>query len=234
MDQAVFWLLVIGVPSAVYLAGWGLSKVPRVVRGWRYDWAEAKHLTGPQFVYDDPVPDFYGAASLADEEAWAGRGPSASYEEWLAEGYEGDWLAQTRADLAPETLDVSAEVAAVLVAALDDSGPGEAPSVDPGPDPMSALEGQERSEGSPEPDSHPVDMAAGVWFPGVDPGGVSSQGPTPPAPTRLADIGDIMDANLAADVAAYQRAQDDQVRAWCSGWEAERREFTRQLAEAWA
>lgn len=27
---------------------------------------------------------------MADDEAWGGRGPSASYEEWLAEGQAGD------------------------------------------------------------------------------------------------------------------------------------------------
>ena len=191
-SQAVALALVALCAVAVLgLAVWGLSKVPRLVRGWRYDWARAKHLTGLPVVEEVPGRDFYGSMSLADEPAWL-PAPVA---------HEEDWLAQTRADLAPEALD---------------SGPGETPSVDPGPDP------DDDEPLSPPPLSHPV------WRnPKITPADL-------PDDERLADTGDILGAHLAADVAAYQRAQDDQVRAWCSGWERERREFTRQLAEAWA
>jgi len=120
-DEALFWLVVVGVAPALYLAGWGLSKVPRLVRGWRYDWAEAKHLTGLPVVEEVPDRDFYGSMSLADEAAsradWQAVGDDLR---WAMEHFEPDWLAQTRAELTPEALD---------------SGPGETPSVDPGPDP---------------------------------------------------------------------------------------------------
>jgi hypothetical protein len=224
-DEALFWLLVIGVPCALYLAGWGLSKVPRLVRGWRYDWAEAKHLTGPPVVEPEPDRDFYGAASLADELAWLAAQPEVAHERLPT----ADERTQMLAELAPETLDVSTEVAAALVAALDDSGPGEAPSVDPGPDPI-VLHMLPEAEAEQWLRDHADDYQPRLIPAHVEPRDWVAE----LAPSRLADTGDIMDANLAADVAAYQRAQNDQVRAWCSGWERERREFTRHLAEAWA
>jgi len=255
MDQAVFWALVTGVPSAVYLAVWGLSKVLRLVRGWRYDWSQAKHLTGPPVAVEVPGRDFYGAASLADELAWLSAPVGcteacASYQDGRCNELcgpgeyppEPDWRAQTRADLAPEALD---------------SGPGEAPSVDLGPDPdgcvvPSSPESASAALGNENQGSgHSLNPAGWLrGFSGIlastttnlardpdDPYDPEEDAPwsvIEPEPTRLADTGDILDAHLAADVAAYQRAQDDQVRAWCSGWERERREYARQLAEAWA
>jgi hypothetical protein len=201
MDEAVFWLLVIGVPSAACLAGWGLSRVPRLVRGWRYDWARAKHLV-TETERATAERDFYGSMDFEAEHAlYALLLPAPEV------AHEDDWLAQTRADLAPEAL--AANPPPVSSELADDSGPGETPSVDPGPD-------QHVHDGSCTDDR------------------CSVLGPLTKAQERLADSGDIMDANLAADVAAYQRAQDDQVRAWCSGYVAERQGFTRQLAEIWA
>jgi hypothetical protein len=45
------------------------------------DWA------GPGFTRPGPT-EADEAEQLADAEAWGGRGPSASYAEWLAEGRE--------------------------------------------------------------------------------------------------------------------------------------------------
>jgi hypothetical protein len=190
-------------------------------------WRQAKHLLTEVEAAPEPGRDFYGSMGRADEEAWGGRGPSASYEEWLAEGQEPDWLAQTRADLAPEALNEDGRFVAdwttgAYVPLPPDSGPGVCPPNDdaPGPDPTGSAAGQ--------PDKNVGEGTGLVGFPLAPLPCVAAE------PSRLADTGDIMDAALAADVAAYQRAQDDQVRAWCSGWEAERREFTRQLAETWA
>jgi hypothetical protein len=202
-DEALFWVVVLCVPAMLGLAVWGLTKVPRLVRGWRYDWARAKHLVLEEAVPVEPERDFYGSMSLADEPYASGPLVDAQYGNLISD--EPDWLAQTRADLAPEALD---------------SGPGEAPSVDPGPDPI-ILHMVPEAEAEQWLRDHADDYRPRLITDLI-------------GPSRLADTGDIMDAALAADVAAYQRAQDDQVQAWCSGWERERREYTRQLAEAWA
>jgi hypothetical protein len=235
-SQAVALVVLVAVLS---LAVWGLVKVPRLVRGWRYDWARAKHLLVEVEAAPEPDRDFYGSMSLADEPDPRGYTHPMSDLAWLPApevAHEDDWLAQTRADLAPDALDALpaewTEPSDDDWEPITDSGPGKAPSVDPGPDPgehvtlcsgclMEAhCDGTELNCdctcGLPEDWSEPDDDD---WE---------------PIRERLADTGDIMDAALAADVAAYQRAQDDQVRAWCSGFVAERREFTRQLAEAWA
>jgi hypothetical protein len=262
MDEAVFWLVVLGVPSAAFLAGWGLSRVPRLVRGWRYDWAHAKHLVSEVVVEEPPDQGVYGSMILAEEIAARGR----------EIGIGAAVLERTRAELAPEALAEEVMPADPRWPAPGpgqegppiSSGPGVCPPNDdaPGPDPSgcavpsspksasAALDNE--NQGSGHLASHGGDVqgwdvevrafesspAARADLTGSlsphhedDPGRLARGWP---GLTRLADTGDIMDAALAADVAAYQRAQDDQVRAWCSGWEAERREFTRHLAEAWA
>jgi hypothetical protein len=49
--------------------------------------AESLATMRDQGMFDMPAPDVVAAAKAeSDAEAWGGRGPSASYAEWLAEG----------------------------------------------------------------------------------------------------------------------------------------------------
>jgi hypothetical protein len=135
---AAYALVAFLVLSAVVVVGAAGTILYRLVRGWLYDWAQAKHLMretamgrAVDAVFADPVEghwaqiaeqDFYGSMSLADEAAWL-PAPVA---------HEEDWLAQTRTDLAPETLDVSAEAAEVIAEALDGYGGEFGPDEDEG------------------------------------------------------------------------------------------------------
>jgi hypothetical protein len=79
----------------------------------------------------------------------------------------------------------------------------------------------------------PDDPGPGVLPSLVPPGPVPlPEPPAPPAPTRLADTGDIRDARLLAEVTSLIAAQDDDARAFIAHNEAMFAEARTELAAA--
>ena len=160
-EIAAYWLhgvlLLLGLAAGGVL-GWYMARgARRLWRGWRYDWARARHLVLPDVVGEavhtlaesEEHRVQYGSMILAEErKVHHDFLPSLpDMPVWYGDVKDSGWREQTAADLSPEALDEHIHNGSCSddrcwdggPGRTADSGPGVVVPLSPGPDPDDCL-----------------------------------------------------------------------------------------------